>query len=659
VPRGAHSAGATSSRSRAAGGGGARHAGGRRAAHAGVAALTLGALGVVFGDIGTSPLYALRAAFSADAHAVKPVASEVYGLISLVFWAITMVVSVKYVSFIMRADNDGEGGIMALTAMLQRLKFDHARTKLLLIALGILGASLFYGDGAITPAISVLSAVEGLRVAEPSVSSSIVPIAIAVLCVLFAVERFGTGLVGRFFGPVMLVWFAVIGAVGAIEVVQHPAILRALSPSYGVQFFAAHPEVAFLALGSVVLAVTGAEALYADMGHFGRGPVRRAWFGLVFGALTLNYLGQGSLILRSPRAARNPFYLLLPHWATLPMVVLATIATVIASQAVISGAFSVTRQAVALGFLPRVTIRHTSKREGQVYVPSMNWILLATVIAIVVGFGSSTALASAYGVAVTGTFLLNTTLFLVVARKLWNARRPLIVLGAVVFGTIELAFFAANLTKVVHGGWLPLALAAIVFVVLMTWRRGSAIVTANRSREEGPLADFVAEIHRLGEKVSRVPGTAVFLNSNPQTTPLALRANVEQNHVLHENVVLMSLQTAAVPHIVPADRIVVDDAGFADDGITRLVVSFGFQDAPNVPLTLAAAAKAGQLERGIKRGEVTYFLSKMTIVITDAPGMVAWRKHLFLTLAHNAASPSERFHLPERCTVTIGAHIDI
>ena len=478
----------------------------RAAAKTGMAALTLGALGVVFGDIGTSPLYALQTVFTADHHAVHATAGDVYGVISLVFWSITMVVSVKYVTFIMRADNGGEGGIMALTALVQGARVKSTATKLMLVTLGILGASLFYGDGAITPAISVLSAVEGVKVAVPSLDSMVLPITVAVLTVLFAIQRYGTKLVGNLFGPVMAVWFGVLALIGIVEIAQHPDVIRALSPTYGARFFFHHGGVAFIALGSVVLAVTGAEALYADMGHFGRAPIRRAWFLLVFPALTLNYLAQGSLILRSPKAVRNPFFLLVPTWAQIPMVLLATVATVIASQAVISGAFSVTHQAVQLGFLPRLTIRHTSRREvGQVYVPGINAMLFVVVLAIVIGFGSSAALASAYGVAVTGTFILNTILFLAVARLLWHKPRRLIALGAAVFLTIEFSFFAANLTKVVHGGWLPLAIAAIVFTVLMTWRRGREIVSANRTREEGPLRDFIDQLDARARRSSACP----------------------------------------------------------------------------------------------------------------------------------------------------------
>ncbi len=623
-----------------------------------MAALTLGALGVVFGDIGTSPLYALQTVFTADSHAVHVNPVDVYGEISLVFWTITMVVSVKYVTFIMRADNGGEGGIMALTALLQEARVKSAKRKAALVTLGILGASLFYGDGVITPAISVLSAVEGVKVAVPSLGGAVLPITVVVLTLLFAIQRFGTGLVGRLFGPVMAVWFGLLGIVGVVEIAHHPGILRALSPTYGASFILHDGGVAFISLGAVVLAVTGAEALYADMGHFGRAPIRRAWFWLVFPTLTLNYLAQGSLILRSPKAVSNPFFLLLPAWAQVPMVLLATVATVIASQAVISGAFSVTQQAVQLGFLPRLTIRHTSKRQvGQVYAPGVNVGLFVVVLAIVIGFGSSAALASAYGVAVTGTFILNTILFLSVARLLWHKPRRVIALGALVFLTIEVSFFAANLTKVVHGGWLPLAIAALAFIALMTWRRGRGIVSANRRREEGPLLDFIRELDAREPPVQRVPGTAVFLNADSRTTPLALRANVEQNHVLHERVIIVSIENQRVPHVSGADRLTADDLGRPADGITGLTARFGFREDPDVPAALRLAVRRHLLERTIDVDRISYFLSQITITQSDAPGLARWRKRLFLTMAHNAANPVSFFCLPDERTVTMGQRI--
>jgi KUP system potassium uptake protein len=502
--------------------------------------------------------------------------------------------------------------------------------------------------------------VEGLKVAAPSLGSLVLPITVAVLTILFAIQRYGTKLVGDLFGPVMAIWFGALALIGVVELAQRPDIVRALSPAYGARFFLDRGGVAFIALASVVLAVTGAEALYADMGHFGRSPIRRAWFLLVFPALTLNYLAQGSLILHSPKAVENPFFLLLPAWAQMPMVLLATVATVIASQSVISGAFSVTRQAAQLGFLPRLTIRQTSEREiGQIYAPAINLSLFVTVIAIVVAFGSSVALASAYGVAVTGTFILNTILFLAVARLLWRRPWRLIALGAAVFLTVEVAFFAANLTKVVHGGWLPLAIAFTVFTVLMTWRKGREIVTANRSREEGPLREFIDKLDARDFPIRHVPGTAVFLSSNPHTTPLALRANVEHNHVLHERVIIISIQTERVPHISGADRLVADHLGHPADGITGVTARFGFQDEPNIPATLRLAAERHLIEGAIDVDQASYFLSQITIVPTDAPGMSRWRKRLFLTMAHNAANPAQYFRLPDDRTVTMGERIHV
>jgi KUP system potassium uptake protein len=624
-----------------------------------MAALSLGALGVVFGDIGTSPLYALQAVFAVAGHRAPSTPAEIYGVISLVFWSITMIVSVKYVSFIMRADNGGEGGIMALTALLQGSRPKPTAAIVTLVTLGILGASLFYGDGVITPAISVLSAVGGLKVAVPSLGSLVLPITVGVLSVLFAIQHFGTKLVGALFGPVMAIWFVVLALVGVVETAQHPGIVRALSPTYAARFVVEHGSVAFVALASVVLAVTGAEALYADMGHFGRAPIRRAWFLLAFPALTLNYLAQGSLILRSPRATANPFFLLLPGWARIPMVLLATAATVIASQAVISGAFSLTQQAMQLGFLPRLTIRHTSREIGQIYAPAINASMFVTVVAIVIGFGSSTALAFAYGVAVTGTFILNTILFLAVARLLWRKPWRVIALGAAVFLSVELAFFAANVTKVVHGGWLPLAIALVVFTLLMTWRKGHGTVTLNRIREEGPLQEFLDELEARRPPVARVPGVAVFLNANPQTTPLALRANVEHNHVLHGDVIIVSIETGRVPHVSDDDRIVVDATGHPADNITVLTARFGFQDQPNVPDSLRLAVQRQLLDRAVDVDKASYFLSHITVVPTPSHGMSSWRKQLFVAMARNAADPAAYFGLPDDRTVTIGERIDL
>jgi KUP system potassium uptake protein len=622
---------------------------------AGRATLTLAALGVVFGDIGTSPLYALQTVFSINHGAVRPTPVDVYGVISLVFWAITLIVSVKYLTFILRADNDGEGGIMALTALLQRARANAAG----LVILGIVGASLFYGDGVITPAISVLSAVEGLKIAAPSLAHLVVPITLGILTALFAIQQWGTRAVGGLFGPVMAVWFAMLAAAGLREVLAHPGIVKGLSPTYAAAFVVAHPGVAFLSMGAVVLAVTGAEALYADMGHFGRVPIRRAWFTLVFPALTLNYLGQGSLILHTPSTIDSPFFLLVPSWGRVPVVLLATVATVIASQAVISGAFSVTRQAVQLGFLPRVTIRHTSEHEiGQVYAPAVNWLLFAAVAALVLGLASSARLASAYGVAVTGTFIINTILFLVVARWLWGWPAWKLGLAAATFLTVELTFFAANLTKIFHGGWIPLAIALGVSTVLMTWRRGRQIVTARRTAEEGQLQEFVDELHAMSPPVPRVPGTAIFPNPSTRTTPLAMRANVEHNHVLHQSVVIFSAEPVQAPHVPVSERVRIDDLGYSDDDITHVTARFGFLDRPHIPEALHLACAQG-LECDLGLDRASYFLSHITIRPTNAPGMRPWRKKLFVALARNAASPVEYFGLPADRTLIMGSQIDL
>jgi len=644
---------------------------GRIARRSAGTALTLGALGVVFGDIGTSPLYAINAVFTQNGGAVHLTRGNLYGVVSLVFWSITLIVSVKYVFFIMRADNDGEGGIMALTALIQGIKVRRGAPVMGLVTLGILGASLFYGDSTITPAISVISAVGGLDVAVPSLSSIVLPVTVGVLCILFAIQQFGTAFVGGLFGPVMAIWFVVIGGAGAVEVAHHPDVLSALSPVWGVRFFITDGGVAFIALAAVVLVVTGAEALYADMGHFGRGPIRRAWFLLAFPGLTLNYLGQGSLLLRSPSALKNPFYLLFPGWAQLPMVFLATFATVIASQAVISGAFSVSQQAVQLGFLPRMTIRHTSEREiGQVYVPAINALLLVAVIVIVVSFGSSTALANAYGVAVTGTFFLTTVLFLAVARMLRGWGRSKLIAFAAVFLTVDAAFFVACLSKVIHGGWLPLVVASGIFLVLLTWREGLRIVTANRKRLAGPLRDFIEEVDWRGSPVRSVNGVSVFLNPDPETTPLALRVNVGLNRVLHERVIIVSARTERVPHVAEAERVSLepgilynaatgDPLGPSAERFSRLAVRFGFLDEPDVPAAVALAGDRGLIPGDGDLAAAFYFISRMTIMPTDAPGMSAWRKKLFVTMARNASDPAEYFRLPEGRTVSMSGRVEL
>ncbi len=624
-----------------------------------MAALALGALGVVFGDIGTSPLYALQAVFSADHAAVKPNDADIFGVISLVFWSITLIVSVEFVLFIMRADNDGEGGILALIAKVEGARLDSRRAKYALIAIGMFGVALFYGDGMITPAISVLSAVEGVKVAVPSVHALVVPLTLAVLVALFAVQRVGTHRIGRVFGPLMLLWFTVIAAVGLGRVVAHPDIVKALLPSYGIEFFGRHFGTAFISLGAVVLTITGAEALYADMGHFGRPPISRAWFLVVFPALTLNYMGQGSLIVGDPAAISNPFFLLIPHWGRLPMVVLATMATVIASQAVISGAFSVTRQAIRLGYLPRMQIRHTSVTEiGQVYLPAVNWFLLAAVLALVVGFGTSSRLGAAYGIAVTGTITADTLLFLVIARALWRKPGWLVGIGAAVFFTVDLAFLGANLAKTAHGGWFPLSVGIAMFAILSTWRRGTKEIHAARIEAEGSLRSFVEELHAFDPPPPRVPGTAVYLNARRETTPLALHATVEHAGALHESIVIISIETTRSPYVAADDRLVVDHLGYEDDGITHLTAKVGFQEATDVPRLFALACER-RLGGDGGEEDAVYILSEVKLRPSDRPGMAAWRKRLYVALARNAVSAADYFHLPGDRTVTIGSTIDL
>ena len=627
-------------------------------AGAGTAALTLGALGVVFGDIGTSPLYALQSVFFVDGGIVHPTAANVYGIVSLVFWTITLIVSVKYVTFVMRADNDGEGGIMALVALVQRtLGPGHATAKL--VALGALGAALFYGDSAITPALSVLSAVGGLKVVDPGLSVVVLPLTVGTLAGLFAVERWGTQRIGGLFGPVMLVWFATLALAGLRMLVQRPAILKGLSPVYAVSFLVHERWVALVAMGAVVLVVTGAEALYADMGHFGRPPIRLAWFALVFPALTLNYLGQGALILGQPRAAINPFYLLLPEWSRAPMVVLAGAATVIASQAVISGAYSLTSQAIRLGFLPRVAIRHTSSEEaGQIYIPLVNWALFAAVVTLTLAFRSSARLAGAYGVAVTGTFIITTILFLVFARARWHWSLWKLALGVLVFLGLETTFFIANLPKVPHGGWVTLLIAAIMFTLMRTWQRGSRTIAEQRVRDEESLQEFLEELDGEASHVVRLPGAAVYPDGSSSTVPLALRATVERLGAVEECVVIVSAESMNSPHVAPSDQITVGDLGSRAGGVALVTARFGFQDAQDVPAALRRAISAG-LECNVDLDCASYFLSRTRIAVTKAPGMALWRKRLYVVMAHSAVDLADEMSLPGERTVVIASQVTL
>ena len=622
----------------------------------GVASL-LGVLGVVYGDIGTSPLYALKATM-AIISTQAPTPWEIVGIESLIFWSLILVVTIKYVTLIMRADNDGEGGILALMALAQRVAVSN-RMRGLLGLVGIIGACLFFGDGTITPAISVLSAVEGLEVSLPSAREVVLPIAIIVIVALFTLQWRGTGSVGRIFGPIMVLWFGTIGALGAIEVARDPFILTALLPHHAAIFMWHHGWIAFVALGAVVLSVTGAEALYADMGHFGRAPIRFAWLFFVLPSLALNYLGQGALIISHPAAIKNPFFLLGPDWLRLPMVVLATAATVIASQAVISGAFSLSRQGMQLGLLPPLSVRQTSESEGgQIYLPGVNAILFVGVLVVMLAFRSSERLATAYGVSVTGALVVDTLLLLLVARVLWHWRPWQVALAAVAFGGVEVTFLSANLSKIAHGGWLPLLIAVIVFTVMTTWQRGRQIVTANRRAKEGSLREFVEDARDRG--LVRVPGTAVFPHPGKETTPLALRANVEHNHVLHQGVIIMSAAAENVPHIPAEERVTSDDLGYNDDGIQHLSVRFGFSDKPDLPGALRQACVDGLLEPSVVDvGDASFFLSRGSIKRTPAPGMRRWRKMLFVALAHNAADPAAYFGLPPDRTVTMGSDVNV
>jgi KUP system potassium uptake protein len=624
-------------------------------------ALTLGALGVVFGDIGTSPLYTVQTLFNpSDPHPVKVSHDSIFGVISLIFWAVTIIVTVTYVLLVMKADNDGEGGIMALIALIRRRALPGGRrAKAILAGLGIFGASLFFGDSMITPAISVLSAVEGVKVAAPSVSGLVIPITVVIIIALFMAQRLGTSAVGRVFGPVMAVWFTVLAALGIKGVIGHPVILEALSPTYAIGFLAGHFATAFFSLTAVVLAVTGAEALYADMGHFGRGPVRRAWLLLVFPACILNYLGQGALILGRPATISNPFFLLAPGWARLPMVFLATVATVIASQAVISGAFSVAHQAGQLGYLPRLRIQYTSEQmRGQIYVPWVNWLLLVSVLTLVLAFRSSAALAYAYGTAVTGTITITTLLFFYYARHQWRWRLWIVLAAAGILLVIDLLFFVANLTKLTHGAWLPLLIGITIFTIFTTWQRGRELVTRKREREEGSLQEFITQLHAMKPPLPRVPGTAIFLNRGKTTAPLAMRANVELNEILHKNVVILSVETMPAPHVPEAERLQIDDLGYKDDGIFHVTARFGYMDQTHVPGLLPLIRDAG-VEGAAPDGKLSYFVSRIELVPGDDPGMSQWRQRLFIATSRITADATESLHLPRDRTVSMGSRIEL
>ena len=616
-----------------------------------LAALSLTALGVVFGDIGTSPLYALKECFHSS-HGLAPTSDNVLGILSLIFWALILVISLKYLSFILRADNKGEGGIMALTALiLPRQARDQGNRKLLVI-LGLFGAALLYGDGMITPAISVLSAIEGLKIAAPAVSHFIIPLTVVVLILLFLAQHRGTGKIGAVFGPITLVWFLVLAVLGIRQIFANPLVLVAASPHYALQFLLHNGWSAFLVLGSVFLVVTGGEALYADMGHFGVHPIRLVWFSLVLPALVINYFGQGALLLAHPEALENPFYLLAPQWALVPLVVLATAATIIASQAVISGAFSITMQAVQLGFSPRLAMSHTSAKErGQIYLPAINWVLMFSCIGLVIGFGSSSHLAAAYGFSVTTDMVITTLLFFFVARERfgWPLRNALLLCGG--FLIFDLAFFGANLAKILHGGWFPLLVASLVFTLMSTWKTGRRIL-ARRMREGAmSISSFLAAIG--SSMPQRVEGTAVFMSGNLHIAPSALLHNLKHNRVLHRRIVILSVVTEDVPHVSAAQRIEIEEAG---EGISLLVLHYGFMDEPEVPQVLSSLEIGGQPFRMM---ETTFFLGRETIIPSDKPGMVIWREKLFTLMSRNARSATSFFGLPPNRVVELGMQIEI
>ena len=632
-----------------------------RAAHPVRLPVVVGALGVVFGDIGTSPIYTLQTVFNpADPHPVPINADNVYGVVSLIFWSVMIIVTLTYVSLVMRADNDGEGGIMALITMLRRWSVGSGRrTAMMLAALGLFGAALFFGDSMITPAISVLSAVEGLKVVQPDLEKWILPITAVIILVLFAVQRHGTAVVGRFFGPVMIAWFTAIGACGVTGIAANPEILKALSPTYALGFMFGHFPIAFFALAAVVLAVTGAEALYADMGHFSRQPIVLGWLFLVLPACVLSYFGQGALILSDESTVSAPFFLLTPDWARLPMVLLATAATVIASQAVITGAFSVASQAAQLGYLPRLRVVHTSaKAFGQVYVPAINAILLVGVLILVFAFGSSAALAYAFGMAVTGTITITTVLFLYIARTRWHTPLWLVLIGGGALVFIDLLFLAANMTKLVHGAWLPLLIALVAFTVMRTWERGRAITTRAREEAEGSLREFVHQIAGCEPPLGRAPGTAVFLNRGKETTPLAMRANVEHNHVRHQQVVIMAIDTLPVPRVHDAERVKIDALDYLTDGIIHVTAYVGYMETPDITGALRLLDPA-QTEGPLDVDDASFFLSKLELTRGTAPTMPKWRKRLFIATSMFSTDASVYFGLPPERTVIMGERIEV
>jgi KUP system potassium uptake protein len=620
--------------------------------------LTLTALGIVYGDIGTSPLYAMRECFFGS-HAVPPTHENVLGVLSLIIYALLLVISVKYVLIVMRADNQGEGGILALTSLVPGRKGESAgaRSRLahgrpVLVALGVFGTALLYGDGMITPAISVLGAIEGLEVATPLFRPYVVPITVIILVLLFSIQKYGTHRVGRLFGPIVIVWFFTIAALGVIWIVEAPAVLGAFDPRHVVRFFGDNGFMGFAVLGAVFLVVTGGEALYADMGHFGRQPIRLAWFALVLPALVLNYLGQGALLLENPNAT-HPFFLLAPSWALYPLVVIATAAAIIASQALISGSFSITRQAIQLGLAPRLDVEHTSAREmGQIYVPQVNWALMVATVVIVIGFGSSSAVAAAYGIAVTLTMVITVLLLYVIMTERWQWPKPAALAVMLVFLVIDMAFFGANALKILQGGWVTLVVAWLLFTMMTTWRTGRRLVADRLMARAVPLDEFLAMV--ASTRPVRVPGTAVFMTAQPSGTPPALAHNLRYNKVLHRQVVILTVTTAQKPHVSPEERVSVEPLGH---DLFNVRVQYGFMEDPDVPAMLVQAHEQGL---ALDFGDLTYFLGRETILVTrHQEGMAVWREKLFVLMARNAVRATAFFRLPPERVIELGVQVEM
>ncbi|MBG9389242.1 potassium transporter Kup [Caenimonas aquaedulcis] len=615
-----------------------------------LAALTLGAIGVVYGDIGTSVLYAMKEVFSSGHVPFTP--ANIYGILSIFFWTLTVIVSIKYVVLVLRADNHGEGGLIAMLALASTSVKDKPELRKILLVVGIFGTCLFYGDGVITPAISVLSAVEGLEVVSPALMHYVIPVTLAVLFCLFAVQKRGTAGIGRFFGPITLVWFIVIASLGVSHIVTNPVVLKALSPHHALLFMWHNPATTFIILGAVVLCVTGAEALYADLGHFGKKPIRLAWFTVVMPALTLNYFGQGALLLKNPEAVKNPFYMMGPDWATLPLVLLATMATVIASQAMITGAFSVTKQAIQLGYLPRLQIRHTSVREtGQIYIPFVNWGLFVAIVVAVVMFRSSSNLAAAYGIAVTSDMLITTVLTFFVIRYGWKYPLALCIASTGIFFIVDVTFWASNLLKLAQGGWFPVAIGAAVFTLMMTWKQGRALLNEKLKADAIDLKSFLEAV--FVNPPTRVEGSAVFLTAEPGSVPNAMLHNLKHNKVLHEHNLFVTVRSHEVPWIGMNKRVEIESLGH---DCWQVILHYGFKNDPDVPRALEQIRGRGC---EIEQMKTSYFLSRDTVIPTIGSGMAPWREKLFAQMHHNASAAADFLNLPNNSVVELGSKIEI